>query len=54
MEGRRREEEEEETLISFLGPIYTNKDLTLKAKSKIKVKISYSKTVAQSRVGWPK
>ena len=46
---RRREEEEKETLISFLGSIYTNKDLTLKANSKIKrMKISCSKTEAQS------
>ena len=46
-EGRRRGEEE--ALISFLGPIYTNEDLTLKANSKIKgMKIPCSKTDAQS------
>ena len=48
------EEGEEGTLISFLGPIYTNKDLTLKANSKIKMKMSYSKTVVQIQVSWPK
>ena len=52
-EGRKREGEK--ALISFLCLIYTNKDLTLKANSKIKgMKIPCSKIEAQSRVGCTK
>ena len=52
IESKRWKKRREEALISFLGPIYTNKYLTLKANSKIKgMKIPCSKSETQSRVG---
>ena len=51
----KRRKEGEETLISFLEPSYTNKDLTLKANSNIKgMKIPCSETETQNRVGCTK
>ena len=55
IESKRWKKRRKEALISFLEPIYTNKDLTLKANSKIKgMKIPCSKTKTQSRVGCTK
>ena len=55
IESKRWKKRRKEALISFLEPIYTNKDLTLKANSKIKgMKIPCSKTETQSRVSCTK
>ena len=55
IESKRWKKRRKEALISFLGPIYTNKDLTLKANSTIKgMKIPCSKAETQSRVGCTK
>ena len=55
IESKRWKNRREEALISFLGPIYTNKYLTIKANLKIKgMKIPCSKTETQSRDGCTK
>ena len=55
IESQRWKKRRKEAPISFVRPIFTNKDLTLKANSKIKgMKIPCSKTETQSRVDYTK